>query len=255
MIKIINKRNTSGALFHYAHFVIDCLYPEILNEIYKYNTVVRLKLIDQTLGNFTKFYEDVMGNKTTELPEAEFNNIHLEPVVLLPKEQYTDIASLTKFRNYIFNTFSINPDVYLDKYPNVLLIKRGDRVQLIDDPDLQKLNTNITNGKERREIKEIERVENFMKQKYGNKFKAVYLETLPFKEQVKLFHNAKLIVMAHGAATSSVLFCKKKTTIVEIPCGMNFPWFNKCFKIIDINYLKIVNNPQVIINFLKTIII
>lgn len=253
MITIINKRYTSGSLFHYAHFLIDCLYPEIINEIYKYDTIVRVKSIDQTLGNFNKFYEDVMRNKTTELLTPEFNNLHIKPFILPPKEHYVNLASLNKFRNYIFNRYSIKKFVYLEEYPKVLLIKRGGRIELISDPDLQKLNTNVRTGKERREIKEIERVENFMKQKYGTKFRAVYMENESFEEQVKLFHNAKLIVMAHGAATSSILFCKKQTTILEIPCGMNFPWFNKCFKILNINYLKIMNNPQNVINMLNTI--
>jgi len=253
MIKIINKRYTLGSLFHYAHFLIYCLFPEIINEIYKYKTVIREKSIDQTLGNFSLFYENVMGTKTKELEEAEFKNIRLQPIILPPKESYTNIASLTKFRNYIFKRYSINQNVYSDQHPKVVLIKRGGRVQLIDDPVLRKLNTNVTTGRERREIAQIERIEEFMKQKYGDHFKAVYLETLPFEEQVKIFHNARLIVMAHGAATASVLFCKKKTMIVEIPCKMNFPWFNKCFKILDINYLKLVNNPEIIINFLKQI--
>ena len=34
MIKVINNRN-EGDLFHYAHFICDCLFPEIINDIYK----------------------------------------------------------------------------------------------------------------------------------------------------------------------------------------------------------------------------
>ena len=33
MIKIINKRK-GGFLYHYAHFLCDCLFPEIINNIY-----------------------------------------------------------------------------------------------------------------------------------------------------------------------------------------------------------------------------
>ena len=48
MIKIKNIRN-AGSLFHYAHFIIDCLFPEIINNVYNYKEVIREKNIDQTL--------------------------------------------------------------------------------------------------------------------------------------------------------------------------------------------------------------
>ena len=254
-IALINKRYTSGSLFHYAHFLIDCVYPEVINEIYKYDTVVRIKSIDQTLGNFDGFYENIMGTKTTELLEAEFKKLDIKPIILPPKEDYADIISLTTFRNYIFSRYSINSQVVSGSrdYPKVLLIKRGGRVQLINDPYLRKLNTNVTTGKERREIKQIERIEDFLSEKYGADFRAVYLENKTFEEQVNLFHHAQLIVMAHGAATSTILFCKENTIILEVTCGMNYPWFNECFHLLKINYLKTVNDPEIIINSLTKI--
>lgn len=252
-VALINKRYTSGSLFHYAHFLIDCIYPEVINEIYKYNTVMRLKTIDQTLGNFAGFYENIMGIKTIELPEAVFKKLDIKPIILPPKEDYADIVSLTKFRDYIFGRYSISNSMVSCSYPKVLLIKRGGRIQLINDPDLQKLNRNVTTGKERREIKQIQRIENFLGEKYKDDFRAVYLETKTFEEQVNLFHHAQLIVMAHGAATSSILFCKQNTIILEVTCGMNFPWFNECFHLLKINYLKTVNDPEIIINSLKKI--
>jgi hypothetical protein len=252
-IALINKRK-EGSLFHYAHFLIDCVYPEVINEIYKYKTVTRIKSIDQTLGNFAGFYENIMGTKTTEISEAEFNKLDIKPIILPPKEHYADIENLTKFRNYIFGRYSINSLNRSSNYPKVLLIKRGGRRQLINDPDLQKINKNVTTGKERREIKQIERVEHFLSKKYGADFRAVYLENKTFEEQVNLFHHAQLIVMAHGAATSTILFCKPYTVILEVSCGMNFHWFNECFHLLKINYLKIaVNEPEIIINNLKKI--
>ena len=252
-IALINERK-EGSLFHYAHFLIDCVYPEVINEIYKYKTVTRIKSIHQTLGNFAGFYENIMGTKTTEISEAEFNKLDIKPIILPPRQDYVDIVSLTKFRNYIFGRYSINSLNRSSNYPKVLLIKRGGRRQLINDPDLQKINKNVTTGKERREIKQIERVEHFLSKKYGADFRAVYLENKTFEEQVNLFHHAQLIVMAHGAATSTILFCKPYTVILEVSCGMNFPWFNECFHLLKINYLKTaMNEPENIINSLKKI--
>ena len=53
MIKIKNIRK-EGSLFHYAHFICDCLFPEIVCDIFKYSEVIREKTIEQTIGNFNK---------------------------------------------------------------------------------------------------------------------------------------------------------------------------------------------------------
>ena len=64
MIKVKNKRE-GGSLFHYAHFICDCLFPEIIADIFNYKEVIREKHIHQTIGNFSKIYTDVMMIKNT----------------------------------------------------------------------------------------------------------------------------------------------------------------------------------------------
>jgi hypothetical protein len=254
MISIINNRKGYNSLYHYAHFVCDCLYPEVINEIYKHEKVIRLKTIRQTLGNFNKMYENIMQVKSIEIPEEEFALLKVKPVILEPKETYRDKQSIEKFRNYIFTRYTINPTVYLTHYPEIILIKRGSRVELIDDKELQKLNRNTTTGSERREIKEIEKIQEYLANTYTTKFQAVYLEGKTFEEQVKLFNNAKMIVLAHGAAMSNMFFCKKGTTVVEITCCSNFLFFGVIARNIQLNHIRIdVNEPEHIIQILSNL--
>jgi hypothetical protein len=249
-LSIINDRK-GGSLFHYAHFIIDCLYVEIINDVYKYDIVYREKNIHQTLGNFSKIYEEVMKNKNIELVKGEFDSLDIKPVIFERKENYTDIIYLNKFREFIFTRYNINSLEYNKNYPEVILIKRGERIELIDDESLKKINTNITTGKERREIKNIERIEKYLKEKYCDKFKSFYMEKESFQEQVKIFNNAKLIIMAHGAAISSVLFCKSETTLIEVTCQRNFIWFDIFIEKLKINHVKIEKNePDHIIEYL-----
>ena len=42
MIKIKNVRQ-NGYMFHYAHFICDCLFPEVISNIFNYKEVVREK--------------------------------------------------------------------------------------------------------------------------------------------------------------------------------------------------------------------
>jgi hypothetical protein len=251
MIKVQNNR-THGSLFHYAHFLCDCLFPEIINDIYNYDEVVREKSIKQTIGNFNKIYEDIMMIKNTELLEKDLNNLNVNTISYEPKEKYKNNIYFDKFRNFIFSRYKINHLEYDANYPEVILIKRGERVNLIDDNYLKKINTNITTGKERREINDIDHIEKFLNMKYKNKFQSLYFENIPFKEQVKYFNNAKLIICAHGAVMANMFFCKENTKIIEVTCNCNWEFFNTISKILKLNHIECHQNDlDKIINCIK----
>lgn len=129
-IKVINNR-IGGSLFHYAHFITDCLFPEVVNDLYKYE-VVREKTIRQTLGNFSKIYTDVMQNVNTELLPEDFKALSIPILNYKMKDSYTK-KDFDKFRSFVFARYPIPPDTY----PEVILIKRGGRINLIDDPILK----------------------------------------------------------------------------------------------------------------------
>ena len=166
MICLYNVRGP-GWLYHYAHFICDCLFPEIVNRIYEYETVYRQKTLKQSLGNFKKIYEEVMQNKSEELSLLDFKGIGIDPVILPGRSTYTNEESFAKFRHYIFNRYSINPLIYDDMYPEILLIKRGSRIPLLSDAELlrqipKRNHLSVTTGRERREINNVEQVDEFM---------------------------------------------------------------------------------------------
>ena len=166
MIKIFNKRDP-GHLFHYAHFICDCLFPEIINGIYKHSIVVREESIDQTLGIFTPIYEEVTQMKNLEMNPDEYTKIELEQTVYPSKWAYTDKANIDLFRNYIFKRYEIEPIIFNSKYPEVLLIKRGHPHKLINNQGLISNinNWSISNGAERREIFRIDALESHLHKK------------------------------------------------------------------------------------------
>jgi len=240
MIKIKNNR-LQGSLFHYAHFICDCLFPEIISDIFNYNEIIREKNIHQTIGNFDKIYTDVMKIKNTELLSDDFNNLNVDTICYENKENYCNKIYFDKFRKFIFKRYNINNLEYNNHYPKVILIKRGDRINLIDDEYLSKIIMNVTTGKERREINNIVEVEEFLQNKYKDQFKSLYFEKLPFEEQIKYFNNAKLIICAHGAVMSNMFFCKEGATIIEVTCG-RWPFFDEISKILNLNHIKCHKN-------------
>ena len=129
---------------------------------------------------------------------------------------------------------------------SVGVIKRTERINLINDEYLSKINTNITTGKERREINNIELLESYLNNKYNNKynnkFRSLYFENIFFEEQVKYFNNAKLIICAHGAVMSNMFFCKEGTQIIEVTCDMHWIFFDIISDILKLNHKKCYKN-------------
>ena len=251
MIRVKNNR-VNGCIFHYGHFLCDCLFPEIINDIFKYHEVIREKTIHQTIGNFNKIYTDVMRIKNTELLTKQFNDLSIDMISYDTKEKYCNKIHFDKFRNFIFSRYNINNLEYNSRYPEVILIKRNGRINLIDDEYLSKINTNITTGKERREINDIDNVEAYLKNKYSNKFKSIYLENITFEEQVLYFNNAKMIVCAHGSGMCNIFFCKEKTTIIEVTCGLNWYFFDKLSEILNLKRIECTkNDSNEVINCIK----
>jgi hypothetical protein len=255
MIKVINRRK-KGSLFHYAHFLCDCLFPEIINQLYLHGEVIREKSIHQTIGNFSKIYEEVMGTRNRELLKEEFDQISPQtpPLIYKMKEEYSTIHHFNEFRNFIFRRYDI-PTKPPHNFPQILLIKRDDRIPLIDDPYLTSINTNITTGKERREIDQIDRLSEHLEHAHGSNFRALYLERLTFEEQVRYFHGASFIICAHGAGMSNMFFCEKGTTIFEVVCGREWEFFDVISATLSLNHIKCdTNDINIIIPALNNLL-
>lgn len=252
-IKVINQ-HAEGNLFHYAHFICDCLFPEVLSGIPEYNHVFRLKNLDQTLGNFDRIYDEVFGSINIELCENGFNKIDCEEKIIKRLPSHENISDFKKFIDFVFYSLCID-SADKSNLPEVLLIERGSTKDLVSDPDLKKINTNTSNGKDRREIENIDKVSEFLGEKYGDKFSSLVLEDVDFKDQVLHFHNAKIIVFAHGAAMANLFFCQPGTTVIEVGYNGNaqtpedkkigkgtWPFFDAICRVLNLNQHKIKNN-------------
>lgn len=208
MIKIHNTRPPYSYLFTYFHFMFNCLIPEITNNVYEYKKVYRIKNENQTIGNFSKIYEEVTGCENIEISQEEYEKLDIK-MIQVNFVNYTH--AFNPFRTFIFNRYSIQPDL---SYPEIILIKRDDAQELVDNKILS--NRIYNTGKKKREITEIEILEKYLKETFEDKFKPIILENMNFKEQIKYFYNAKMIIGCHGAAFANLVFCKKDTIIIEV---------------------------------------
>lgn len=71
-------------------------------------------------------------------------------------------------------------------------------------------------------------------------FKIIQVGKLSFKQQIKLFNNAKIIIGVHGAAFANLIFCKPKTKIIEIKPKNRPNNYKIISKINNLNYKQFV---------------
>jgi len=260
VIKVINKR-PGGNLFHYAHFICDCLFPEVINDIHENDIVIRNRSLDQSIGNFSSIYEEALECLNLELDDYQYERFKSEPLIIQRLPEHVSIQNFAKFRNFIFNKFKIdcrpNPSM-----PKVILIERGKTQNLLSDPTLIQINTNDSNGKDRREIYKIDEVRKSLNKKYKNDFKCLRLEDMSFTDQINHFFHAKIIVLAHGAAMSNLFFCNfegdnivlevdAKTEKDKIIGAGTFPFFDDICGILKLTKHVVKNDGVDIFNHIK----
>ena len=252
-IKIINKRH-GGNLYHYAHFIIDCIIPEINNEIFKYKNVYRIINLDQTLGIFSKIYEDIMQIKNIELNETEFKNkTNCNSIIINGGTCNINKQSLIKAQTYIFNRYNIKNNIEQHIYPEILLIKRGNIESLIKNKLLIKNKRYYNkNGNERRKINNIEIIEKYLLNS-KHSYESIILENTNYETQIRYFYNAKIIIGVHGAGLTNVLYCKQKTLILEIKPVL-CEWFKNISNMLNLIYYRCDNNTEVIKNNIDNMI-
>ncbi len=265
MVKIINHRIVGGHLFHYAHFMCDLVFPEIINKVYNYKHVYRMKTISQTIGNFKQIWEQIFGIPMYEIDMAEFKQCQETTLKLGRVTQYPPKANFLMVQDYIFKRFHIDQspiDRTACRYPKILLIEREDRVTVIDDPRLNSISKTIANGvstgKERRDIHDINILKAALHAKYNcddnvpnNTFQCVTLAQMDFSEQIRYFNSAAVIILAHGAAQANMLFCRPGTTILEVMCGCKWEFFDTISSVLELNHVKCEENtPDAILKLL-----
>ena len=86
-----------------------------------------------------------------------------------------------------------------------------------------------------------EEVFQYLRSKGFSKYK---VGQLPFKNQIHLFHNAKIIIGPHGAAFANLVFCKPQTKVIEFK-PFNHPTVvnKRISEINNLNY-KLIEAPN-----------
>lgn len=259
MVKVINTRKL-GYLFHYSHFLTDCVIPEICKKVYNSDSVYRIKNLNQTIGNFNKFYEDIMGVKNIELSKEDFDKIDCETINIKGLDGFFTPKIVRVAKDFIFERYSIKKE---KGYPKVILVERGNRVDLVDENVFKNIDKDkyiFSNGKERRCINNIDSLKNYL-QESKVEYETIVLENMPLEKQIKYFNNADLVIASHGASLCNLIFCEKSTNVIEISPSIItnamqknvMHWFKNLSQANQLNYFFVENKIDSIINKIKEV--
>ncbi len=219
---------------NYAHFILDIV-PKI-----------KLLSLGTKLKNIDYFYFSKPNKYQAEIFKIiGINKNRIVDSNKLRFVQYDKVFGVTHpyyFRGTFFKSQSKIPEwiiFYLrEKFMKKFSLKYKFEKIFIDRSDSNFNHCRLINNEE---------IKNFLKTK---NFRVIKLSNFNFKEQINIFNKAKVIIGPHGAGFVNLVFCKKKTKIIEIkPVNHTNELYKKISKINGLSYKsiklkKIKNNKK-----------
>tara|TARA_Y100000591_G_scaffold147503_1_gene126684 strand:- start:305 stop:1402 length:1098 start_codon:yes stop_codon:yes gene_type:complete len=213
---------------NYFHFIFD-----ILPKIYLLNFLIDLKKIDYFYVSEPKKWQvkifNAIGiNERKLINSKKYKHIHATEIYAVDHPWYNKgyiqhnvkkipkwiiFLNRKKFLNKSYTNFK--KKIFLDRSES-----KYNHCQIKDTNEIKKL----INAK---------------------KFEVIKPELLSFKKQINLFKNSNIIIGAHGAAFSNIIFCKPGTKIIEIiPSDHPNKKCERISKVLKFRYFRITTKPD-----------
>lgn len=220
--------NKWGNIDHYYHFIFGLLLPFLSSEMdhftrshYYFPDVGPMGRHMEKLAEKGWVIETQCGDRSANFPART-----LAPIGWDHPSVY-DIVNIERVSDFLFKTFDISRDRRLLR-KNIVIIDRG-----VIASDATSYGAN---GSQRRSIPNIYDLYSLLKDRV--EIEIVQLDTMDIVDQIKLFSHSNGIIAQHGAALSNLIFCKPKTTVIEIldPTPRS-PFFSALSKRMDLNHI------------------
>ena len=217
---------------NYFHFIFD-----ILPKIYLLSSKIDLQKINYFYVSDPnklqiKIFSILGINKKKLLSSKKFKHIIAEEIYAVDHPWYNEGYVQKSCQKIPKWTVYKNRKVFLSNYRNN--IKKVSKKKIFLDRSSSKYN--------HCQIKNLIDIKKIILEK---KLKIYKPEFLSFKEQINLFKNSSIIIGAHGAAFSNIIFCKPGTKIIEIiPADHPNRIFERFSKILKLRYFRIETKPD-----------
>ena len=217
---------------NYFHFMFD-----ILPKIYLFNSKIDLGTIDYFYVSDPKKWQikifNILGiNKKKLLSSKKYKHILADEIYAVDHPWYNKgyvQKNCQKIPKWIVHK---NRKIFFNNLKNI--IKNKSKKKIFLDRSTSKYN--------HCQIKNLNDIKKLMLEK---KFKIFKPEFLSFEKQIDLFKNSSIIIGAHGAALSNIIFCKPGTKIIEIiPADHPNRKAERVSKILKLKYFRIKTKPD-----------
>jgi capsular polysaccharide biosynthesis protein len=213
---------------NYFHFIFD-----IIPKIYLINSKINLKNIDYFYVSDPKKWQikifKILGiNKKKLLSSKKNNHIFADEIYSVDHPWYNKgyiQKNVKKIPKWIIHH---NRKIFLNNSKNIL------KKKIFLDRSQSKYN--------HCQINNLNDIQNLLLRK---NFELCKPEYLSFEKQINLFKNSSIIIGAHGAAFSNIIFCKSNTKIIEIiPANHPNRKCERISKILKLRYFRIETIPD-----------
>jgi len=226
---------TQGASGHtnYSHWLLD-----ILTKIKLASMIINIKKVDffyfSKLNKFQKESLNILGINSKKIIDSNlYRHIKGEKIVAVSHPNYS--------KGTIFDAHSKIP-VWIIKYLRKEFLKYIKNKKI----NYQKIFIDRSDSK----VKHCKLINNdeIVKFLRSQGFRILKLSKLNFIDQINIFNNSKIIIGPHGAGLVNLVFCNKKTKVIEIkPHDHPNKVYERISKINKLNYKllklkKIKNN-------------
>lgn len=198
-----------GAVDHYYHFVFDLMWP-----LFRW---IRDAKIDSTATLYLQrngFFMDMLDGlfepsiRIVRTPCPRLWSRRQTIVGMNPSFCSFEPADAREFREYLFARLDVAPG----PRDGVALIER-----IESDPYFRRFYRSRRGaGADRRSLLNHQELADRLAERFGKHFRNVALEKLPFREQLQLFRNARLVIGQHGAGLANALWMEPGTQVVEL---------------------------------------
>jgi len=209
---------------NYFHFLFD-----IIPKIYLLNSKINLNTIDYFYISEPKEWQikilKTLGiNREKLLSSRKYNHIIANKIYVVDHPWYES--------GYIHNNVQNIPRWIILKNREVFLNKTN--------KSFTKKKIFLDRSKSAFNHCQINNLKSFIRFINKKNFKSLRPEFISFKNQVNLFNNASIVIGAHGASLTNIIFCKPKTKIIEIiPEDLPNKKCERISKILNLKYYRI----------------
>jgi hypothetical protein len=231
--EVLDIQVRGGSPEHYFHFFLGILVP-LINHLV--NSRGRPFYFVRSCAPMNRIWEELNLDNIaivdkTSIPQLgrHFPKITLHGFDAAP---YYDSDVFMRVRQFLFGKFGMpNPWGESTKAPSgILLVDRGP-----GDPYYNSSLAEIkTSAKQRRSIPNFNTLADAVRSLEPSA-KAIRLEKTSLKNQARLFKNAKIVVMQHGAAMTNVFWMRPGSRVIEIGPLQEWPNFIQLCQIFGVH--------------------